>query len=159
MSCYVIIWNRAKSFCLWETQVTILAVSSKQSRKKGSFHSISEAVTSPMTLTCILIDSTEDPTFFNKLSIPWVGHTKHCTQGHSFWISTKTPLHVPSKVSFLQLLYHRPLARAVPVWCPSPEGKTASVPNTSLVCLFASSLHDFIFFLVSKNKFAAGGSD
>ena len=36
------------------------------------------------------------------------------------------------EVSFLQLLYHSPLARAAPAWCPSPEGKTTSVANTSL---------------------------
>jgi hypothetical protein len=54
----------------------------KQSRKKDSFHSISEDGTSPITLACILMDSVEDPTFFKKPSIACVGHTKHCTQGN-----------------------------------------------------------------------------
>ena len=50
------------------------------------------------------------------------------------------------EVSFLELLYHSPLAREATVWYPSPEGKTASVANTSL--------HDFIsyflFFLLFR---------
>ena len=78
-------------------QVTILEMLSKQSRKKDSFHSISEAGTSPITLACILMDSVEDPTFFKKPSTACcAGHTKHFTQGNSFWISTKAPLHAPS---------------------------------------------------------------
>jgi hypothetical protein len=104
-----IILNRANDFCLQEIQVTSFPALSKQSRKKGSLHSICEAAEMlemtmtltemleiPMTLTCILMDSAEDPTFFKNPSIPWAGHTKHCTEGHSFWISTKAPLHAPS---------------------------------------------------------------
>ena len=52
MSSWVIIWNRTNDFCLWETQVTILTELSKQSRKKGSFHSISEVVVFSMTFEC-----------------------------------------------------------------------------------------------------------
>ncbi len=32
----------------------------------------------------------------SKQCIPCDEHTKHCTQGNSFWISTKAPFHVPS---------------------------------------------------------------
>jgi hypothetical protein len=48
--------------------VTTLSTLSKQSRKKGSFHSISEAGASHMRLTCILMDSFDHPTFFKKPS-------------------------------------------------------------------------------------------
>ena len=88
MSCWTITWNRPNDFCLRAIQVTILVTLSKQSRKKGS---ISEAVASPMTLTCIRMDSVEDPTFFKKTSKPCDVHTKHYTQGNSFWISTNPP--------------------------------------------------------------------
>ena len=96
MSSWSIIWNRVNGFCFRTIQVTILETLSKQSRKRISFHTISEAATSPITLDCILMDSGEDPTFFKKSSIPCVTHTKHCTLGNSFWISTKAPLHDPS---------------------------------------------------------------
>ncbi len=96
MSSWSIVWNRANGFFLWAIQVTILETLSKQSRKKDSFHSISEAGTSPITLTCILMDSVEDPTFFKKPSIAYAGHTKHFTQGNSFWMSTKANLRAPS---------------------------------------------------------------
>ncbi len=45
---------------------------------------------------CILMDSTDVPTFFKKLSMTWVGHTKHSTLGHTFWINTKAPFQTPS---------------------------------------------------------------
>jgi hypothetical protein len=73
--------------------VTILQTLSKQSRQKGSFHSISETGTSPITLTCTLMDLVEDPTFFKKSSIACVGNTKHCTQENSFWISGSDEVH------------------------------------------------------------------
>ena len=40
---WTIIWNRGNGFCLREIQVTCFPALSKQSRKKGSFHSICEA--------------------------------------------------------------------------------------------------------------------
>jgi hypothetical protein len=77
---------------LREIQVTSFPALSKQSRKKGSLHSICEAaemlgipmtlaemLEMPMTLAYILMESAEDPTFFKNPSIPWAGHTKHCT--------------------------------------------------------------------------------
>jgi hypothetical protein len=73
----------------------VLVVLSKKSRKKDSFHTISEASTTVITLSYILMDSVEDP-FFKNPSIPCVGHTKHYTKGNTFWISTKATLHVPS---------------------------------------------------------------
>ncbi len=69
-------------FPLRETQMTTLSTLSKQSRKKDSFHSISEVGPSPMRLACILMDSFEHPTFFKKpssrarpsFSLPWQLH-------------------------------------------------------------------------------------
>jgi hypothetical protein len=45
MSSWAIVCNRENDFCLRAIQVTILETLSKQSRKKDSFHSISEAGT------------------------------------------------------------------------------------------------------------------
>jgi hypothetical protein len=60
-------WNRVNGFCFREIQFTILTTLSKQSQKNDSFHSISEPVAVPIKFDCILIDSTDVPTFFKKL--------------------------------------------------------------------------------------------
>ena len=49
---------------------------------------------SPIKFDFILIDSADVPTF-KKLSMSWVGHTKHYTQWHTFWINTKAPFQDP----------------------------------------------------------------
>ncbi len=86
MKSWAIVWCRANGFPFRETQVKTLSTLSKQSRKKGSFHSISEAGASPMRLACILMDSFDHPTFFKKtsscarpsFSLPW--QLQHDTQ-------------------------------------------------------------------------------
>ena len=64
MCCCAIIWNHTNGFCLWETQLTILAVLSKQSRKKRI--PLSEVTGSPMTFDCNLMDPVEDPMFLGR---------------------------------------------------------------------------------------------
>ncbi len=85
--CDEVLGNRLVSSEWMETQVTTLSTLSKQSRKKGSFHSISEVGASPMRLVCILMDSFEYPTFFKKsssrarpsFSLPWqLQHGAQC---------------------------------------------------------------------------------
>ncbi len=121
MTVWVIIWNRVNDFYFRVIQVTILETLSKQSRKKNSFHNISEAATSPITLAFILMDSTEDPTFFKKPSIPENRTTgKFLTHPATY---DSPPWEYFSKDRWwpwLILLYRSPLTGASQFYWPSP---------------------------------------
>jgi hypothetical protein len=76
MNSWSSMWNRSYCFCWREMKVTILATLSKQSRKKVSFHSISEIGTSYITLSYILMGSVDHP--FVCDSCPWVCFSRSC---------------------------------------------------------------------------------